>query len=101
MLNKIFAAVVMVGASVSAAMADPNGLWLANDGAHIGIAACGNCVDLIEHTDIPTVLDLGYLVDARSPTSVTAMLWRQHRWAYLDIRGRIHAVESALSNRAC
>jgi uncharacterized protein (DUF2147 family) len=42
MLNKIFAAVVMVGASVSAAMADPNGLWLANDGAHIGIAACGN-----------------------------------------------------------
>jgi hypothetical protein len=66
-----------------------------------GIAACGNCVDLIEHTDIPTVLDLGYLVDARSPTSVTAMLWRQHHWAYLDIRGRIHAVESALSNRAC
>ena len=36
------------------------------------------------------------------PTSVTAMLWRQHRWVYLDIRGRIHdAVESTLSNTAC
>jgi len=55
-----------------------------------GIAACRNCLDLIEHTDIPTALDLGYLVDARTPTTVSAMLWRQHRWVYLDIRGRIH-----------
>ena len=67
-----------------------------------GIAACRNCVDLIEHTDVPTALDLGYLVDARTPTSVSAMLWRQHRWVYLDIRGRIHdATASALSNTAC
>lgn len=67
-----------------------------------GIAACRNCVDLIEHTDIPTALDLGYLVDARTPTSVSAVLWRQHRWVYLDIRGRIHdATASALSNAAC
>jgi hypothetical protein len=67
-----------------------------------GIAACRNCLDLIEHTDLPTALDLGYLVDSRSPTSVTAVLWRQHRWVYLDIRGRIHdAVESTLSNTAC
>lgn len=56
-----------------------------------GIAACRNCLDLIEHTDIPSALDLGYLVDARTPTSVSAMLWRQHRWVYLDIRGRIHS----------
>lgn len=67
-----------------------------------GIAACGNCVDLIEHTDIPTALDLGYLVDARTPTSVSAVLWRQHRWVYLDICGRIHhAAQTALSNEAC
>lgn len=67
-----------------------------------GIAACGNCVDLIKHTDIPTALDLGYLVDARTPTSVSAVLWRQHRWVYLDIRGRLHAAsESTLSNAAC
>jgi Transcription factor WhiB len=66
-----------------------------------GIAACGNCVDLIEHTDLPTVLDLGYLVDARTPTSITAMLWRQHRWVYLDTRGRIQIPTSALTNTAC
>ena len=54
------------------------------------IAACRNCIDLIEHTDIPTALDLGYIVDPRSPTSTTAMLWRQHRWVYLDTRGRLH-----------
>jgi hypothetical protein len=55
-----------------------------------GIAACHNCIDLIEHTDIPTAMDLGYLVDPRTTTSTTAMLWRQHRWAYLDTRGHIH-----------
>lgn len=67
-----------------------------------GIAACRNCVDLIEHTDIPTALDLGYLVDPRTPTSVSPVLWRQHRWVYLDIRGRIHdAATSPLSNAAC
>ncbi|MEE6140650.1 hypothetical protein SKC41_30615 [Mycobacterium sp. 050128] len=54
------------------------------------IAACRNCIDLIEHTDIPTALDLGYLVDPRSTTSTTAMLWRQHRWVYLDTHGRLH-----------
>ena len=53
------------------------------------LAACPNCIDLIEHTDIPTALDLGYLVDPRACTSATAVLWRQHRWVYLDTRGRI------------
>jgi hypothetical protein len=53
------------------------------------IAACRNCIDLIEHTDLPTALDLGYIVDPRSTTSTTAMLWRQHRWVFLDARGRV------------
>jgi hypothetical protein len=66
-----------------------------------GIAACRNCVDLIEHTDVPTVLDLGYLVDARTPTSITAMLWRQHRWVYLDTRGRIQIPASIPTSTAC
>lgn len=66
-----------------------------------GIAACGNCIDLIEHTDIPTALDLGYLVDPRCTTSTTAMLWRQHRWVYLDTRGHIHDVNNpALTHSA-
>jgi hypothetical protein len=54
------------------------------------IAACPNCIELIEHTDTPTALDLGYIVDPRSCTSTTAMLWRQHRWVFLDTHGRIH-----------
>lgn len=66
-----------------------------------GIAACHNCIDLIEHTDIPTAMDLGYLVDPRTTTSTTAMLWRQHRWAYLDTRGHIHDISApALTHSA-
>lgn len=53
------------------------------------IAACRNCVDLIEHTELPTALDLGYVVDPRRCTSTTAMLWRHHRWSYLDTRGQL------------
>lgn len=66
-----------------------------------GIAACRNCVDLIEYSDVPTVLDLGYLVDARTPTPITAMLWRQDRWVYLDTRGRIQIPASTLTSTAC
>lgn len=62
-----------------------------------GIAACRNCVDLIEHTDLPTALDLGYLVDARTPASITVMLWRQHRWVYLDTRGHIQDDAAAVT----
>ena len=57
------------------------------------IAACRNCIEVIEHSDIPTALDLGYLVDPRTTTSTAAMLWRQHRWVFLDTRGRIHATD--------
>lgn len=53
------------------------------------LAACHNCIDLIEHTATPTALDLGYIVDRRSCTSTVALLWRQHRWVYLDTRGRL------------
>ena len=66
-----------------------------------GIAACHNCIDLIEHTDIPTAMDLGYLVDPRCTTSTTAVLWRQHRWVYLDTRGHIHDIsDPALTHSA-
>lgn len=61
------------------------------------LAACLNCIDLIEHTDIPTALDLGYLVDPRSCMSTTAVLWRQRRWVYLDTRGRIHGADTHAS----
>ncbi|WP_197048071.1 WhiB family transcriptional regulator [Mycobacterium paragordonae] len=57
------------------------------------LAACRNCIDLIEHTATPTALDLGYIVDPRSCTSTVALLWRQHRWVYLDTRGRLHRCE--------
>ncbi|MGV7724248.1 WhiB family transcriptional regulator [Mycobacterium kansasii] len=53
------------------------------------ICACRNCIDLIEHTDTPTALDLGYIVDRRRRTSTTAMLWRQRHWVYLDTQGRL------------
>jgi hypothetical protein len=65
------------------------------------IAACRNCIDLIEHTDLPTALDLGYIVDPRTTTSTTAMLWRQHRWVFLDTHGRIHDTDDpALTHTA-
>lgn len=53
------------------------------------VAACANCIELIEHTELPTALDLGYLVDARTATSGVAMWWRHHRWVYLDTRGHL------------
>lgn len=54
------------------------------------LAACRNCIELIEHTDLPTAFDLGYLVDRRTTTSSAAVLWRQQRWVYLDTRGHLH-----------
>ncbi|VAZ69653.1 Transcriptional regulator WhiB [Mycobacterium kansasii] len=54
------------------------------------IAACRNCIEQIEHTEVPTALDLGYLVDPRSPASGAPMLWRQHHWVYLDTRGHLY-----------
>ncbi len=65
-----------------------------------GIASCGNCLDLIEHTDLPTAFDLGYLVNFRTPTPTAAMLWRQDRWVFLDTRGRIQFADPATTHAA-
>lgn len=65
-----------------------------------GIASCGNCLELIEHTDLPTAFDLGYLVNARTPTPTAAMLWRQDRWVFLDTRGRIQFADPATAHAA-
>ncbi|MDP7707399.1 hypothetical protein [Mycobacterium sp. TY815] len=54
------------------------------------IAACDNCIDLVEHTEVPTALDLGYIVDPRSCCSAVPLLWRQYRWVYLDPGGQLH-----------
>ena len=41
-LSALFATIVMVCTSMGVAVADPTGLWLARDGAHVEIAPCGN-----------------------------------------------------------
>ena len=41
-LSALFAIIVMVCTSMGVAVADPTGLWLARDGAHVEIAPCGN-----------------------------------------------------------
>lgn len=53
------------------------------------LAACANCIDLIEHTALPTALDLGYILDPRSCASTVALWWRQRHWVHLDTRGRL------------
>ncbi|VAZ69741.1 Transcriptional regulator WhiB [Mycobacterium kansasii] len=53
------------------------------------VAACANCIDHIEHTSLPTALDLGYLVNLRSCASTVAIWWRQCHWVQLDSRGRL------------
>lgn len=62
------------------------------------IAACSNCIDMIEDTEVSTALDLGYLVDPRSPASRAPMLWRQHHWVYLDTRGNLCACPKQFSS---
>lgn len=41
-LRDVFASIVMVCLGVGVASADPRGLWLAGDGAHVSIASCGS-----------------------------------------------------------
>ena len=41
-LSALFATIAMVCAGIGIAVADPTGLWLARDGAHVEIAPCGN-----------------------------------------------------------
>ena len=41
-IGTLFAAIAMVCAGIGIAVADPTGLWLARDGAHVEITPCGN-----------------------------------------------------------
>ncbi|WP_193604283.1 WhiB family transcriptional regulator [Mycobacteroides abscessus] len=53
------------------------------------LAACENCADLIEHTDLHTALQLGYITSAEHPSGATPVFWRQHRWVLLDHFGHL------------
>lgn len=59
------------------------------------VAACANCIDLIEHTALPIALDLGYIVNARSCASTVALWWRQRHWIHLDTRGGLNPAGTA------
>ena len=41
-LSALFATIVIVRTSIGIAVADPTGLWLARDGAHVEITPCGS-----------------------------------------------------------
>jgi uncharacterized protein (DUF2147 family) len=41
-LGALFVIIVMVCTSIGVVVADPTGLWLVRDGAHVEIAPCGN-----------------------------------------------------------
>ncbi|WP_157897230.1 WhiB family transcriptional regulator [Mycobacteroides chelonae] len=59
------------------------------------LATCANCLELIEHTDIPTALDLGYIVDPRTSTTTIPVFWRHRHWVYLDVHGSLHPLPPA------
>ena len=59
------------------------------------VAGCANCIDLIEHTALPTALDLGYILDPRSCASTVALWWRQRHWVHFDTRGRLRPAATA------
>ncbi|WP_074243415.1 WhiB family transcriptional regulator [Mycobacteroides abscessus] len=59
------------------------------------IAACENCADLIEHTDLHTALQLGYITSAEHPSPAAPVFWRQHRWVLLDHFGHLQPLTAA------
>lgn len=59
------------------------------------IAACENCADLIEHTDLRTALQLGYVTSAEHPSPSAPVFWRQHRWVLLDHFGHLQPLTDA------
>lgn len=61
------------------------------------LAVCENCADLIEHTDIHTAQQLGYITTAQHPSPSAPMFWRQRRWLLLDHFGRLHPVSTLSS----
>lgn len=52
------------------------------------IAACENCAELIEHTDIATAISLGYITTHHS-NATWPVYWRQQRWVTLDHFGHL------------
>ncbi|OLT84737.1 hypothetical protein BKG58_15865 [Mycobacteroides abscessus subsp. abscessus] len=61
------------------------------------LAVCENCADLIEHTDIHTAQQLGYITTAQHPSPSAPMFWRQRHWLLLDHFGRLHPVSTLSS----
>lgn len=53
------------------------------------IAACENCAELIEHTDIATAISLGYITTDRHSNATWPVYWRQQRWVTLDHFGHL------------
>lgn len=49
-----------------------------------GIAACTNCIELIEHTERQTAIHLGYIAAAHMDLATHPVYWRQQRWVSLD-----------------
>jgi len=75
-LGALFATIVMVCTNIGVAVADPTGLWLARDGAHVEIAPCGNEL-------------CGILVSASSPIDpATGQQWADKNNIDPNLRNR-------------
>ena len=59
-IGRLLAAAAFLAFGLIAAQADPRGVWLAQDGAHVRVSACGNalCGTLVQ-TKSPTDPDTG------------------------------------------
>ncbi len=71
------------------------GAGTAADSPAEALAACGNCADLIEHTDLHTALQLGYITTVEHPSPGAPVFWRQHRWVLLDHFGHLQPLTAA------
>ena len=59
-LRRVVASIAMLCAGIGVALADPKGLWLADDGAHVSITACGSDLcGVLVHTGSPLDPDTG------------------------------------------
>ncbi|MDO3268018.1 WhiB family transcriptional regulator [Mycobacteroides abscessus] len=58
------------------------------------LACCENCADLIEHTDVHTALQLGYITTADHPSPLAPVFWRQRRWVLLDHFGHLQPLDA-------
>lgn len=54
-----------------------------------GLAACANCIELIEHTEQQTAMHLGYIAAARLDLAAHPVYWRQQHWVRLDHFGSL------------